>query len=606
MPSSGLSAGRIESSSQSTGSIDGLLVRLYAVLCEAEGEPPDLPEFLVQYAGVPLRQRVDVLLFEHDHRWRSGEDRPFHWYAEHLPDLLTDHLTRLRLARQELDFLEARGEFLSPDELTARFPGVDTAQLMAGDDVDGASAVLSRFDRFEFRSAAGNRPVGVAREGSVFLTPSAFHLAANAETAVPPSTPSQASGTTWASLPPDVLRLVESEMYPVNFRAGEPLMREGEPGDSLMVVVEGDVEVSTGGKTILARLRGRQVFGEMALLTSEPRTADVIAISDVRSMVLPATAFHDLAARHPSLSLMLTSLIAQRLGQTGRADVLWGRTLGEHYEITGRLGRGGMAVVYDARDRRDGRRVALKMMSHRLVYDPAAREQFQVEADIIQSFDHPNICRMLGRFQEFHTYFMVVDFCDGMTLQQVLRRGGPLDEETARQTLGQVAAALAYAHGHGIVHRDIKPGNIMIGRDGRATLMDFGLAKNLADAPPAIVDAIVGTPRYMAPEQLVGTDVGPAADVFSLGLVAWDMLTGESLLPETDWIGLLRHHARWDPIRLDEAKPHVTPATFDFLTRSLQPEPELRRVDLESIAAWAEPIDIARLPAFASPFNRFA
>jgi serine/threonine protein kinase len=383
-------------------------------------------------------------------------------------------------------------------------------------------------------------------------------------------------------------------------------MREGEPGDSLMVVVEGHVEVSTGGKTVLARLRGRQVFGEMALLTNEPRTADVIATSDVRGMVLPAAAFHDLAARHPSLSLMLTSLIAQRLGQTGQADVLWGRTLGEHYEITGRLGRGGMAVVYDARDRRDGRRVALKMMSHRLVYDPAAREQFRIEADIIQSFDHPNICRMLGRFQEFHTYFMVVDFCDGLSLQQVIRRGGPMDEQAVRQTLGQIAAALAYAHRRGIVHRDVKPGNIMIGRDGRATLMDFGLAKNLADAHPAIVDAIVGTPRYMAPEQLVGNDVGPPADVFSLALVAWDMLTGASLLPETDWIGILRHHAQWDPSRLEEARPHVGPSTFEFLRQALQPEPELRQVDLEAIAAWAEPIDIANLPAFDSPFNRFA
>jgi CRP-like cAMP-binding protein len=586
-------------SSLSTGSIDGLLVRLYAVLCEAEGEPPDLEEFLAQYAGVPLRQRLDVLLFDHEYRRQRGTGRPYAWYAEHLPEVLADSAARVRLARQELDYLEERGETVSPEELAARFPGVDPSRLTcsAGQDAGGEEPPAGRrFNRFTFSS--------IVREASVFLTPSEFLSASTEETAVPQRLSSP--DTTWASLPPDVLRLVECEMHPVSFRAGEALMREGEPGDSLMVVVEGHVEVSTGGKTVLARLRGRQVFGEMSLLTNEPRTADVIATSDVRGMVLPAAAFHDLAARHPSLSLMLTSLIAQRLGQTGQADVLWGRTLGEHYEITGRLGRGGMAVVYDARDRRDGRRVALKMMSHRLVYDPAAREQFRIEADIIQSFDHPNICRMLGRFQEFHTYFMVVDFCDGLSLQQVIRRGGPMDEQAVRQTLGQIAAALAYAHRRGIVHRDVKPGNIMIGRDGRATLMDFGLAKNLADAHPAIVDAIVGTPRYMAPEQLVGNDVGPPADVFSLALVAWDMLTGASLLPETDWIGILRHHAQWDPSRLEEARPHVGPSTFEFLRQALQPEPELRQVDLEAIAAWAEPIDIANLPAFDSPFNRFA
>lgn len=423
-----------------------------------------------------------------------------------------------------------------------------------------------------------------------------------ADTSIDEPAATDSGGTSLTSLPPDVLRLVESHMQEREFAAGEYLMKQGDDGDSLMAIVSGTVEVTTsssGKSQVIARVDNCQVLGEMALVTSERRSANVIAHTDVTAMVLPASEFHQLAQKHPSISLLLTAIIAQRLGRAAQADVLWGKTLGVHYRITGRLGRGGMAVVYSAVDERNGRHVALKMMSHRLVYDTDALAQFQLEADLIEAFDHPHIARMHGRFEAFHTFFTVIAFCDGVSLRDLLYRNGPLPEDITRAILGQVASALMYAHERNVIHRDVKPGNIMLSRDGNAVLLDFGLAKNIADAHPSLVEQIVGTPQYMAPEQILGTPVSPATDYFSFGCVAWEMLTGEPLLPEADWIGLLRHHAGWDESQLDSARDNVDPGTYELLCNALRPQQELRTLSLAEVATWAGPVDTTRLRGFS-------
>jgi serine/threonine-protein kinase len=280
-------------------------------------------------------------------------------------------------------------------------------------------------------------------------------------------------------------------------------------------------------------------------------------------------------------------------------DVLAGRTLGG-YQIVGRLGRGGMAVVYEARDPVHHRLVALKMMSHRLVYDQAALDQFQCEANIIESFDHPNITRMHGRFKAFHTYFTVMQYCDGITLREVIQKNGTLPEPVVRAVLGQLAGALKYAHSKGIVHRDIKPANVMVNRDGTVMLMDFGLAKPADDGQSSLLNLIVGTPRYMAPEQMVGGMVDQVSDYFAMGCVIYEMLAGEPLIPETDWLNLLRHHANWKMPNIEQRCPGVDPAIVEVLEGCLQSDPQYRRLPLEELAAVTGPIDVKRLRGFES------
>jgi CRP-like cAMP-binding protein len=393
-----------------------------------------------------------------------------------------------------------------------------------------------------------------------------------------------------AELAPRVASLLEEHMHEEQFADDEYLIRQGEPGDSLMVIRSGQVQIGTtdehGRRNWIARSGRGQVLGEMALLTGEPRTADVIAVKPVRAMVLPAEEFHRLARQYPEISVVLTNIVARRLGASDH-DVLAGKTLGG-WLIHGRLGKGGMSVVYDAEDSR-GRRAALKMMSHRLVYEEDACRQFQREAEIIQRFDHPNVVGMYDRFAAFHTFFLALEFCEGRPLDLLLRRIGPLPEDDVRKIVGQLAAGLDYAHRAGVIHRDIKPSNVMAAEDGTLKIMDFGLARPVDEAPSTPEAAVVGTPAYMAPEQLLGERLTVAADLFSLGAVIWELLAGKRLMGTFNFAQIMRMHAAWTPPSVRDRLPHVSPELATIVETCLALDPAERRVDLAQLASWAAP-----------------
>jgi serine/threonine-protein kinase len=358
-----------------------------------------------------------------------------------------------------------------------------------------------------------------------------------------------------------------------------------------MVLCSGEVEISThddqGRQRILARTGQLQVLGEMALLTDRPRSANAVAITPVRTLLLPAERFHELAGQFPELSEVLTLLLAERLGLPDRDDVLIGKIL-DRYRITDRLGRGGMSVVYDAHHVGTGQHVALKMMSHRLVYNQDALDQFQTEADLIQAFDHPNIVRMFGRFAAFHTFFIVMEFADGATLNKHIEQHGPLSETEFRKVFGQIVSALRYAHSAGVIHRDVKPANIMLTSNGVVKLMDFGLATPARGASSIDNDRVVGTPRYMAPEQMVGGYLTAEADLFSLGCVGYEMLTGHPLIVENDVLELLRLHANWQVPDVRQTCAGLSDDVCRVVQQCLPLDPADRRIDFELLASWAK------------------
>jgi CRP-like cAMP-binding protein len=387
----------------------------------------------------------------------------------------------------------------------------------------------------------------------------------------------------------EILRLIRTSMSDCRFEPGEYLMKQGDPGTSLMVVADGDVEIGVDeeeGHHVLKRAHAGEVLGEMALLTNEPRSASVKAVTAVRAWVLPADRFHELAARHPRISVLLTLLLASRLGRLEH-DALTGKIF-QGYRIKRRLGRGGMSVVYEAEDATSERRVALKMMSHRLLYDPVAMQRFKREADIIESFEHPNIARMLGRFEAFRTSFIVMEFCEGISIDDALEARGTLPEPVTRKILGQLAAAVAYAHGAGIVHRDIKPSNVMVTRDGSVKLMDFGLAQRLEAA--TATRGLLGTPRYMAPEQMSGQAAGTKSDLFAIGLLAFEMLAGEPLFQGDDIWALRREVVRCRIPDLAEVLPDAGPEIRRVLRRLLFRKPGERTLDFDLVGAWAAPV----------------
>jgi len=397
------------------------------------------------------------------------------------------------------------------------------------------------------------------------------------------SDPESPLGHCWpfTALPLDLLDHIQTRLHRMAFAPGELLIRQGDTGDGLYLIQTGEVEVRlndhSGTPEVLGHCSDGEIIGEMSLLTDEPRTADVVAVSPVTAMFLPQIMFDQLACEYPVISEVLTQLLADRLGSSGH-DALTGKTLHE-YVIRNRLGRGGMAIVYKATHTRTEQDVALKMMSHRLVYDTDSLALFQRESQIIERFSHPNIVKMLDRFKAFRSFFIVMEFCPGTPLSLAIHDSGPVQDFEFRDIFRQIAAGLNHAHSHGIIHRDIKPSNIMLQPDGQVKLMDFGLANPVATDSSSSQHMISGTPRYMAPEQFRGDSVDTRADLFALGVTAWAFLTGENLITPRSYSGIAARHATWTLPDLSGFPPDIA----EFLSLCLQKNPEDRNIDLDTV-----------------------
>ena len=194
------------------------------------------------------------------------------------------------------------------------------------------------------------------------------------------------------------------------------------------------------------------------------------------------------------------------------------------YRIIGRIGKGGMGEVYRADDLKLGQPVALKFLPEDLDNDPARLTQLHSEVRMARQVSHPNVCRVydVGEY-EGHT-FLSMEYVDGEDLASLIRRIGRFPQDRAIELARQICSGLAAAHDRGVVHRDLKPANIMLDGSGKIRITDFGLAGAAGEMLRA------GTPAYMAPEQLAGSEVTPRSDIYSLGLVLYEMFTGRRAL----------------------------------------------------------------------------
>src|SRR5215471_12683957 len=194
-------------------------------------------------------------------------------------------------------------------------------------------------------------------------------------------------------------------------------------------------------------------------------------------------------------------------------DLLDG-TFDDRYLIERKLGSGGMADVYLAEDQELGRRVALKLLNERHAADDQFVERFRREAQSAAGLNHPNIVSIFDRGRAEGTYYIAMEYLDGRTLKELLVRNGPTPIPIAIDYARQILGALAFAHRNGIVHRDIKPHNIVVNSDGRLKVTDFGIARSGASQMTE-VGSIIGTAQYLSPEQARGSSVGPSSDIYS-------------------------------------------------------------------------------------------
>lgn len=245
------------------------------------------------------------------------------------------------------------------------------------------------------------------------------------------------------------------------------------------------------------------------------------------------------------------------------------------YEIMSVLGRGGMGIVCRAVQASLGRPVALKLLEPRLAADPDFVRRFQQEATTAAALDHPHIVRVYDFGEAGDTYFIAMQLVRGESLDVRLRRG-PLSAAEASTLLQQVCAALDYAHRQGVVHRDIKPGNIMIQPNGEAVIMDFGLAR--ACHSPVVTGARVslGSPGYMAPEQCRGAAVDHRADLYALGVVIFEALTGHRPFSGDNPLAIFYQHVNTPPPPFSQFRANLSPALEEVVLRALEKDVERR------------------------------
>ncbi|HEY7067504.1 MAG TPA: protein kinase [Chloroflexota bacterium] len=263
---------------------------------------------------------------------------------------------------------------------------------------------------------------------------------------------------------------------------------------------------------------------------------------------------------------------------------LQGELIHDRYAVAEELGQGGDATVYRAEDLRLRRVVAIKFLRPELQADPTFVARFEREAHSVALLDQPSIVPVYEYGDALDTHYLVMQYLAGGDLRARLRDGAlPVDDAVRVAT--DVAEALAAAHAHGIVHRDIKPANILLDEDGHAKVTDFGIAKMLDVPALTATAALLGTPHYLAPEQASGGSITPATDVYALGVLLFEMLTGRHLFEGESFVQVAMQHLHTPPPALQELNAAVPDWLAAIVVRALAKDPAERYVDGEAIAA---------------------
>ena len=283
-----------------------------------------------------------------------------------------------------------------------------------------------------------------------------------------------------------------------------------------------------------------------------------------------------------------------------------------HYRIDAPLGRGGEATVFEGHDAAGGGRVVLKFLEPSQLGDIAAFERMRREVAIGRSLDHPGVPRLLEAHEDARPPYLVLAYAPGRSLREMLQKDGPLPVPRALAIAASLADVIAYCHAHHVYHRDLKPENVVVGDEGRVTIIDFGIA--LVDGAPRVTwrgfSGLVGTPEYMAPEQIRGERGGPETDVYAAGVILYEMLAGHPPFHSANPLATMYQHLNLRAEPLDRVRHDVPRLVAAIAARALRRRPQERFPDgsalLEALRA-PERVDTAVLeqpdPPLASPLR---
>ncbi len=364
--------------------------------------------------------------------------------------------------------------------------------------------------------------------------------------------------------------LIENMVFQ-HIKAGERFIFQGEIGDKAFIIQSGSclaiVEKSREFYPVNHYGEG-DIVGGLGLLTGEARQCHVDAETDMKVWVLSQAQFEDISEKDPEILDFLTEIVADRF-DSKRPTAF--REIGK-YLTTYIIGRGAFSIVYKGIHSGLNMPVAIKMMRHHLAANPDFLVNFQNEAQIIASLDHENIVNVYDIEERFRTVFIIMEIVEGQSLRDMIDHLKTIPPPLAAYFLVQICRGLEYAHERGIIHRDINPTNIIVQRNDQLKILDFGLA--CFDGTEAYTSA--GTLFYMSPEQIEGDAVDPRADIYSVGIAAYEMVTGKRPFPEDDHWELRNMHLTMDipdPVLI---APDLPEQLRHFIIKACRRDPEQR------------------------------
>jgi len=275
-------------------------------------------------------------------------------------------------------------------------------------------------------------------------------------------------------------------------------------------------------------------------------------------------------------------------GAGADGDLKPGTVLAGRYEILELLGQGGMGAVYKARDTELDRFVALKLIRRELAKNPQILRRFKQELILARQVTHKNVIRIFDLGESGGTKFITMDFVEGQDLRHLLYEQGKFPPEQAARMMLQICRALEAAHSEGVIHRDLKPHNIMLDKNGRVYVMDFGIARSAYLPGMTQTGALIGTPEYMSPEQARGEKLTVQSDLFSLGVIFYELLTGQSPYPGDAPLATLWKRLQERPKPPMEVDPAIPKPLNDIVMRALEIEPEARWASAREMAQQLE------------------
>jgi eukaryotic-like serine/threonine-protein kinase len=325
------------------------------------------------------------------------------------------------------------------------------------------------------------------------------------------------------------------------------------------------------------------------------RAAALRVLSRVREHIPPES----LARMLHDADWQVREAAALTVEELGEIEVL-----GDRYQLQDLIGRGGMATIYRGRDLRMDRLVAIKVLREVYNTHPKFVTRFRQEAKAASALQHPNIVQVYDYGQSDDNYYIVMELVEGTDLRRYLRSRGVLDTDRAIIIAHDVALGLGAAHRRGIVHRDVKPQNVLVGRDGSIKLTDFGIVSVYKDMNAERVTTTgmtLGTVQYFPPEQAQGEIVSPAADVYALGIVMYEMLTGRPPFDGNNAVAVAIQHIENPPIPPSQFNPNIPAALEEIILRCLEKVPEMRFRDGSQLARALETLGDAKLGESVTP-----